>query len=375
MNKSAFNDISMADTVGNDISPILTEDNALKSEYTTKRRTFKDCLIVENDRMKKCMSPTYNYAFDKDTGFFIRYGKTLHEDPEMAPAFEILDWEISTSCKQGCPMCYKNNVKEGITIDFDTFKNRLDKIISINPLLTQIAFGIGDTESIPHLIDILSYTRSNGIIPNITVNSSTSNEDLIKLSSVCGAIAISNYNYDDTHRCIDTLRSQKFEQVNIHQVLSKETLEKCYKTIDEYSTKINAIVFLWVKPKGRASYDNYHSVSQKELNELIAYAMSKKAGIGFDSCSANYVMKSDDMEPYQNMIEPCESSIFSIYQDVEGNFYPCSFSEGHPEVSPIHIDEISSMDDLWYSDPVKKFRMNLSINCRSCPIYNLTPSS
>jgi len=34
---------------------------------------------------KAFRSPIYNYIFDKKTGFFVRWGKTLEDDPPFSP--------------------------------------------------------------------------------------------------------------------------------------------------------------------------------------------------------------------------------------------------------------------------------------------------
>ena len=45
---------------------------------------------------KKLISKDYNYVFNKETGFFARWGETKEADPEKAPFPEILDLEISS---------------------------------------------------------------------------------------------------------------------------------------------------------------------------------------------------------------------------------------------------------------------------------------
>lgn len=57
--------------------------------------------------MKHMISPDYKYIFDDKTGFFMRWGKNLDDDPEFSPIGpEILDYEISEICSQGCKMCF-----------------------------------------------------------------------------------------------------------------------------------------------------------------------------------------------------------------------------------------------------------------------------
>jgi hypothetical protein len=88
---------------------------------------------MEFKRYKIVRSENYNYNFDRVTGEFARWGKTLEDDPPIAPAPEILDLEISTICngptgKKPCQWCYKSNTNEGKNMDFETFKKIFHKI-------------------------------------------------------------------------------------------------------------------------------------------------------------------------------------------------------------------------------------------------------
>ena len=66
--------------------------------------------FLETKSGKFFRSPNYKYNFHKDTGFFQRWGKTEADDPQCAPAPEILDIEISVNgCPNNCPFCYKGN--------------------------------------------------------------------------------------------------------------------------------------------------------------------------------------------------------------------------------------------------------------------------
>lgn len=94
----------------------------------------KEIGFAETDKMKIVRSPDYNYNFHKETGFFMRWGKDMDDDPDFAPAPEILDIEISTICIPGkggggCSFCYKSNTADGINMSLETFKIIFDKIV------------------------------------------------------------------------------------------------------------------------------------------------------------------------------------------------------------------------------------------------------
>ncbi|NQU83286.1 MAG: hypothetical protein HQ536_01100 [Parcubacteria group bacterium] len=100
---------------------------------------------METNKIKRFRSEAYNYDFNRQTGFFARWGKTHEDDPERGPFPEILDIEISTICSgpngKNCKFCYKTNTPKGKNMTIETFKKLFEKFPK---KLTQIACGIGD---------------------------------------------------------------------------------------------------------------------------------------------------------------------------------------------------------------------------------------
>lgn len=66
--------------------------------------------LTETKTSKHLRSESYNFDFDKKSGFFARWGRTKEDDPQ-AGLPEIADIEITTKCSgirgKLCPMCYK----------------------------------------------------------------------------------------------------------------------------------------------------------------------------------------------------------------------------------------------------------------------------
>lgn len=204
--------------------------------------------------MKAYKSTNYNYIFNPSNGFFMRWGKTFEEDPQSAPAPEILDIEISTICHKACSHCYKSNTSNGENMSLETFKILFSKLPTT---LTQIAFGIGDLNGNPDMIKIFKYCRENKVIPNVTING----EDLTDkkaecLSQLCGAVAVSIYDYDICYDAVKKLTDRGMKQVNIHCLTSLETFDRCMRVLKDSKTddrlkKLNAIVFLRYKETKR----------------------------------------------------------------------------------------------------------------------------
>jgi len=333
---------------------------------------------------KTVKSPEYNYIFNDETGFFLRWGKSLEDDPLYSPyGPEILDIEISTICSHGCSFCYKTNKSEGINMTYETFTSMFEKFPSN---LTQIAFGIGDIDGNPDLYDIMDYCNLKKVIPNITINGTRMTPGHYdSLSQLCGAVAVSLYDYDTCYNAVKELTDRGMKQVNIHCLLAVETLEKCYQVLkdvktDERLSGLNAVVFLILKPKGERNH--FTQVKDKEeFKRLIDFALKAEVGFGFDSCTASSFLEAVSTEPnydtYNLLSEPCESTLFSYYINVEGKGFPCSFTES---VSPYNGIDILKVEDfmleVWNHEETLSFRNKVLSNldcrgCRMCPQYDL----
>lgn len=352
--------------------------------------------FYEDDTKKLVRSESYNYNFNKITGEFVRWGKTIEEDPIMAPFPEILDIEVEERCngvpgingvEAPCRFCYKSNTKVGRSMSLDTFKSIIQKTMvnDKTSFLTQIAFGAdAGAKYNTDLFDMMSHAKTKGIIPNITV-ANISDDVADKLSSICGAVAVSRY--ADKNVCYDSVKKltdRGMSQVNIHVMLSKETFVNVKETLEDYITddrlkKLNAIVILSLKKRGRG--ETHTSASLDQFKELVDFAMAQSIPIGFDSCSCGKFEESIRNHPnYKSLMimsEPCESTLFSQYINVEGKFYSCSFCENSPSF-PDGIDVVNCNDfvkDVWFHPKTVEWRNNLLTKRvggnLSCPVYEV----
>lgn len=339
--------------------------------------------IKENDSIKKLTSKEYNYVFDKTNGNFARWGKTFKDDPNYCKyGPEILDIEVTTSCKGPggipCSFCYKSNTPNGKNMSLSTFKKILRKMPDT---CMQLAFGAdAQCESNPDIWAMAEFTRDLGMVPNITV-ADISDEVADKLSNVMGAVAVSRYaNKDLCYNSVKKLTDRGMSQVNIHMMISQETFEQAKETLRDYSiderlAKLNAVILLSLKTKGRG--ESHHPLTESQFRELVDYAFDNNISLGFDSCSAPKFAKAiegrDDEEQLLQCTEPCESTCFSSYVDVGGNFYPCSFCEGidgwEEGLDVANCNDF--IDDVWNHERTKEFRTKLLSNCRNCPVFEV----
>ncbi len=96
-------------------------------------------LTFETSKQKIVHSKRYNYVFNRQTGFFARWGKKKKDDPKFSPfGAEIADIEVTTSCSgltydgkdHLCKFCYKSNTPNGKNMSFETFRKMLDNFPS-----------------------------------------------------------------------------------------------------------------------------------------------------------------------------------------------------------------------------------------------------
>jgi len=366
-----------------------------KYEYVIGGKTY---IIYDGKYHKIVVGPDYNYYFSKRDGEFRRWGATYEDDPMYSPIGpEIADIEITTKCsgslsknkdgswiRKPCSFCYKSNTPQGINMSFETFKEIIDKV----PLcLTQVAFGADSTAtSNPDLWKMAKYCREIGIVPNITV-ADVSEEVADKLADVMGAVAVSRYECKDS--CYDTVQklvSRGMSQVNIHYMISQETLEGCVETINDMVTDerlkgMNAIVMLSLKQKGRGV--KFTPLTQDQYSMLVNLSLEKGISFGFDSCGCrkffDAIADHADYERFKEVGEPCESTCFSWYVDARGLCYPCSFCE---EVKgwECGVDVKKSEDfiaDVWNDSRIQDFRKKITANihnphgARECIIYKI----
>jgi MoaA/NifB/PqqE/SkfB family radical SAM enzyme len=348
----------------------------------------------KQSKEKVCVSAEYNYKFNAVTGEFARWGKTLEDDPKWG-MLEIFDLEVSTVCEgigQGpCKHCYKSNTPKGENMSFETFKDIFNKLPQT---LTQIAFGIGDIWSCPDLLKMFDYCRNNehnpGVVPNLTTNGYGIDDQWAQtLAEHLGGVAISAYDLKDVcYDAVERLSKAGIKQVNIHQLVSVQTFDKCKELIIDASTDprlkdLSAIMFLTLKPKGkRNKLQILKDVSK--YRELVELAMQHRINIGFDSCSAPIFLMAmkghPNFEAFSMMSESCESNRFSGYANVDGIYWHCSFTEDQPGWNGVSILEAQDFQkDIWMHPEVVRFRNKLlkqnnthiDKECYRCPVYAL----
>lgn len=317
----------------------------------------------------------YRMFFDVTTGAMERHIEDDFVDTEASSIPEIADIEITTKCNGGCAFCYKSNTPQGTNMSLEKFKAVFSKLPEY---ITQIAFGVDyDLTANPEALDIIEFTRSKGVVPNLTVGE-VNNETAERLSKQIGAIAISLYNIDTCFNTVKLMANVGVKQVNIHAMISQETYSKTMEALTRISQgelpELNAIVFLSLKQKGRGA--NHNILSRELYTGIIDFCMKHNIPFGFDSCGAHKFQSyvhSLGITQFDNNIEPCESTLYSLYIDVHGKFHPCSFAQsGEHWGEGLDVASCENfINDIWLHPSTKKFRQTLINNKRHCPFFRV----
>lgn len=367
-------------------------------------------LIKESNKEKAFYSDNYNYYLNKETGFFARWGKNKEDDPNFSPfGPEILDLEISTSvsidkiknyeegrlvstggCLGNCAFCYKSNSKSlpVYNMSFSEFKDTFSKV-NKNKQLISIAFGIMNIDTNPDFFEMARHAKENGVMPTFTCHGldNLTEKKAYEIASLFGACAVSVYDKEKSYNTIKKLTDAGMKQVNIHFMISNETVAKANEILediknDERLKGLNAIVFLSLKKKGKAKENNYNIVNLKDYKDLIEKCLSQNISFGFDSCAGNKIasiVKVLDIPQEQkdrifNSIEPCESfGMFSSYINAEQVYFPCSFCENENgwedgfDLKPM----TDFIKDVWFNEKTVRYRKASQLNERKCIIFDV----
>lgn len=328
-------------------------------------------------------SQSYNSVLDMRTGFFHRYGRTKNEEPKWCQfGPEIADIEISTGdCSGGCPHCYKSNVaSNGKHMSERTFQSILEMLPDT---VGQIALGVTDPDRHPQLVDILRACREYDIVPNLTVSAPGCRQlsTISAIRNLAGAVAVSVYEHvglEESVRLIEQLsemnihRTENPLQVNVHLLYHKDNIAFVKRAMDALAgVRFRAVVLLGLKPMGLAK--DMAPATYEQFAEIVSHGLARGFALGSDSCSAHKFLRYAEEHPgldiRREWIEPCESSLFSIYIDVDGIAYPCSFSVG--KVDGVEMLTKPDFVYVWTSQPFAEFRKKLLENDRHCPLYEI----
>lgn len=328
--------------------------------------------------------------FDENSGFLARsnilqHGIETDKEPIMRSFPELIDVGIMGSCASSsygiCKSvgvdCYQNaGLRRRPNMSVSQFKNIISQCKGRS---FQVALGgAGDPNKHENFEQILSLSRENLVVPNLTTSGfSLSGEEISLIKKYCGAVAVSYYSRIKSNGAesnpftIDAI--QRFVSAgcvtNVHYILSKNSIQEAtYRLRNNLFPKgINAVIFLLYKPVGQATKEKMLTIHDPSyiqfLRELDAFDHPFK--VGFDSCQSPAI-KAFCHSVAKESLEFCEAARFSMYIDCELKAFPCSF--GH-DLSKYAIDlNTNSIIDAWNSEEFNYFRDLQNKLCNGCEV-------
>ena len=317
--------------------------------------------------------------FDEKTGTYLRTGviedgTDTGADPFMASFPELIDVGIMGHCIHGrSGLCQKAGIE-----CYQSGLLRAEPNMSIEDFSWvceqcrgksyQFALGgRGDPDQHEHFAEILRLCREAHIVPNFTTSGLGMNEEISGLcAQYCGAVAVSWYRADYTHRAISMLQEAGVK-TNIHYVLSRDSLDEATERLRDHSFPegVNAIVFLLHKPVGQGSLSQVINLSDPRLNEFMGLTVrdDHPYKIGFDSCSVPALLRYEESFDLSS-VDTCEGARWSAYITPDLKMLPCSFDNQSLQWA-VDLRQMG-IQEAWESPAFEDFRNHFRNACPAC---------
>jgi MoaA/NifB/PqqE/SkfB family radical SAM enzyme len=321
---------------------------------------------------KRFANDSYELLFNSKSGLEILRGINGHEDPFVLELPSLLDIGIMGTCKHKCPFCYQGHTNKP-NMKFGHFKTIIDQV---KHHTNQVALGgRGDPNKHPQFQDIVEYCVMNGVTPNYTTSGIHLSDYEIAVSTLCGAVAVSDYEQDYTYKALDRLIEAGIK-TNIHQIYNNQTHIKCISLVTGYVphfwnfdvSRLNAVIFLLFKPQGAGKNVAHLSPTEAQIEWMAAniFTPQSQFKVGMDSCFVNHLLDYAKPTELQRMsIDTCEAGRMSGYITPDMKFKPCSFAEETTEIDLLE----TSIEKAWKrTDPFQNFREILYAKSNCCPI-------
>lgn len=291
----------------------------------------------------------------------------------MASYPHLLDIGIMGSCIHGKTgrcleagvQCYQDGLhRSEPDMALSDFKRIIDES---RGRLFQVALGgRGDPEMHRDFKAMISYSRENDIIPNLTTSGFGLTEEKADLmKTYCGAVAVSWYRSPYTLKAIEMLTAKGIK-TNIHYVLGQNSIDEAYEmvTSGKIPKGVNRMIFLLHKPVGLGQQANVLRANDPRVEAFFALFNEDRFCdlAGFDSCCVpGLVNFARDI--HLDSIDTCEGARYSAYITPDMKMTPCSFDQDLKWQVDLRTHSIRQ---AWDSAAFNQFRSILSTSCPTC---------
>jgi MoaA/NifB/PqqE/SkfB family radical SAM enzyme len=219
-----------------------------------------------------------------------RVALRLSESPdvELNPEHpELVDIKLTDVCHIGCTWCYQDSRSDSVHGKLETIKT---VIKSLNPEITEVAFGGGDVLQHPDIIGILKFSREQGLnSSNITMNWQSVIRYSDKVKEVMphlDAIGISITGRGQIKKVVESLKEIECyipSRICFHVIpdlYNKEMLLKILAEVGDKSSESD-VLFLGYKTNGRGK--NVTPVHVESMKEIFEYIIKNKVSLQCDT--------------------------------------------------------------------------------------------
>lgn len=240
--------------------------------------------------MEKDLIKNGNYYILLDHQDNKRVALRLSETPdsELIPEHpELVDIKLTDVCHIGCAWCYQDSRSDSLHGNLETIKT---VIKSLNPEITEVAFGGGDVLQHPDIVEILKYSRECGLhSSNITMNwqSIMRYPDMVKeVMPHLDAIGVSITGRGQIRKVVESLKGINCyipSRICFHVIpdlYNKELLLKILAEVKEESSESD-VLFLGYKTNGRGK--NVTPVHVGSMKEIFEYIVKNKISLQCDT--------------------------------------------------------------------------------------------
>lgn len=241
---------------------------------------------------------------------------------------------VTTRCNMYCKGCY-NTVKSDkcIDIDLDKAKRIIDNLAELSVL--SVSFGGGEPTLYPYIIELAEYTRSKNILPNMTTNGLTMNDEFAKKCRVFGNVHFSIHKPSDIEIAFNAAKIYKKntgKKAGLNLLITTETyplLESIVRRANQ--SAFNKILFLRYKRTSKNTDINdlpMDDMMPEVFEKLRTLSRKSRLMFLFDCSSLQELAYSKAVSV--NMLKKvdangCLGGNMYIAIDVNGNYKPCSF--------------------------------------------------
>lgn len=209
-------------------------------------------------------------------------------DMELIPKHpELVDIKLTDVCHIGCKWCYQDSTSDSKHGNLETIKT---VIRSLNPEITEVAFGGGDVLQHPDIVEILEFSRNHGLnSSNITMNwqSIMRYPEKVKMvMPLLDAIGVSIVGKGQIKQVVEKLKEiDCYEPARIcfhviPDLYNKELLLKILDELKEHSPESD-ILFLGYKTNGRGK--DVTPVHVDNMNDIFDYIVQNNISLQCDT--------------------------------------------------------------------------------------------